>query len=277
MPTENRSSNTENLPRPFCAGRVDPEGWLRGDGTRGPECESCGATAPTLSVWNSANPTTQPHHDPIAWMVGTAFWWTKEEAEKDAAETGLPIVGLEPMTESADIDQLQLEIAELQLALTMHDDAAIQDECIRAENSKLHAKLAEMTTYRDNAANHMRRIRTEATAFEKERDALRAQMAEAKALLREIHDGALSGFARYSKIEEFLSASAEPSAPNDCAICRDLGSQCMECEESEFREWADRHFAAADYRKTDAGVFIQDWMRHAYGAWCARGALASKQ
>jgi hypothetical protein len=51
----------------------------------------------------------------------------------------------------------------------------------------------------------------------------------------------------------------------------------MECEEGEFREWADRHFAAADYRKTDAGVFIQDWMRHAYSAWCARGALASKQ
>ncbi|MCP3791610.1 hypothetical protein [Pseudomonas sp. N2-11] len=143
MPTENRSSNTENLPCPFCAGRVDPEGWLRGDGMRGPECESCGATAPTLSVWNSANPTTQPHPDPIAWMVGTAFWWTKEEAERDAAATGLPIVGLGPMTESANIDQLQLEIAELQLALTMHDDAAIQDECIRAENSELRAQLAE--------------------------------------------------------------------------------------------------------------------------------------
>lgn len=40
-----------------------------------------------------------------------------------------------------------------------------------------------------------------------------AQLSEAQALLREIHDGALSGFARYSKIEEFLSASAEPSAP----------------------------------------------------------------
>ncbi len=143
MPTDNRPTNTENLPCPFCAGRVDLEGWLRGDGTRGPECESCGATAPTLSVWNSANPTTQPHPEPIAWMVGTAFWWTKEEAERDAAESGLPIVGLGPMTESADIDQLQLEIAELQLALTMHDDAAIQDECIRAENSELHAKLAE--------------------------------------------------------------------------------------------------------------------------------------
>ena len=107
MPTENRSSNTENLPCPFCAGRVDPEGWLRGDGTRGPECESCGATAPTLSVWNSANPTTQPHLDPIAWMVGTAFWWTKEEAGRDASETGLRIVELGPMTHDAEVEVLR--------------------------------------------------------------------------------------------------------------------------------------------------------------------------
>ncbi|MGR6498025.1 hypothetical protein [Pseudomonas fulva] len=43
-------------------------------------------------------PAPQPHPNSIAWMVGTAFWWTKEEAERDAAETGLPIVGLGPMT-----------------------------------------------------------------------------------------------------------------------------------------------------------------------------------
>ncbi|WP_312146593.1 hypothetical protein [Stutzerimonas kunmingensis] len=43
----------------------------------------------------------QPHPEPIAWMVGTAIWWTKEEAERDAAEVGLPVVGLGPMTESS--------------------------------------------------------------------------------------------------------------------------------------------------------------------------------
>ncbi len=48
------TSTEKNAPCPFCGGRVDPEGWLRGDGVRGPECESCGATAPTLAVWNSA-------------------------------------------------------------------------------------------------------------------------------------------------------------------------------------------------------------------------------
>ena len=40
-------------------------------------------------------------------MVGTAFWWTKEEAERDAAETGLPIVGMGPMTGAAPAEQHQ--------------------------------------------------------------------------------------------------------------------------------------------------------------------------
>ncbi|MGE8461870.1 MAG: hypothetical protein ACN6P0_12440 [Pseudomonas capeferrum] len=44
-------------------------------------------------------------------------------------------------------------------------------------------------------------------------DKLRAQLAERDALLREIHDGTLSGYARYSKIEAVLSVSAEPCAP----------------------------------------------------------------
>lgn len=46
-----------------------------------------------------------------------------------------------------------------------------------------------------------------------ERDTLRTQLADTYALLREIHDGTLSGYERYSKIEATLSASAEPSAP----------------------------------------------------------------
>ena len=52
-------------------------------------------------------PAPQPHPEPIAWMVGTAIWWTKEEAERDAAATGLPIVGLGPMT-----DRTATELAE---------------------------------------------------------------------------------------------------------------------------------------------------------------------
>lgn len=37
---------------PFCGANVDPEGLQRGDGVRGPECEGCGATAPSLEAWN---------------------------------------------------------------------------------------------------------------------------------------------------------------------------------------------------------------------------------
>ncbi|AQW68336.1 hypothetical protein [Pseudomonas parafulva] len=133
MPTENRSSNTEMVSVP----RDKLQAWQE----RFSKAQMFQQSTEVQAALDRAAP--QPHPEPIAWMVGTAFWWTKEEAERDAAETGLPIVGLGPMTESADIDQLQLEIAELQLALTMHDDAAIQDECIRAENSELHAKLAE--------------------------------------------------------------------------------------------------------------------------------------
>ena len=44
-------------------------------------------------------PAPQPHPEPIAWMVGTAICWTKEEAERDAAEVGQTVVGLGPMTE----------------------------------------------------------------------------------------------------------------------------------------------------------------------------------
>ncbi len=47
------SSATKNTDCPFCGCKVDPEGWLRGDGARGPECVGCGATAPSLQMWNS--------------------------------------------------------------------------------------------------------------------------------------------------------------------------------------------------------------------------------
>lgn len=43
------------------------------------------------------------------------------------------------------------------------------------EIERLQADLAEMTGYRDNAANHMRRIRAESTDAENERDQLKAE------------------------------------------------------------------------------------------------------
>ncbi|MCE0909563.1 hypothetical protein ACF8R4_08345 [Pseudomonas sp. FYR_2] len=54
-----------------------------------------------------ARPVPQPHPEPIAWMVGTAFWWTKEEAERDAAEMNLPVIGLGPMTDTGEVQRLR--------------------------------------------------------------------------------------------------------------------------------------------------------------------------
>jgi len=54
-----------------------------------------------VDTWHhlAGEPAPQPHPEPIAWMVGTAIWWTKEEAERDAAEVGQTVVGLGPMTD----------------------------------------------------------------------------------------------------------------------------------------------------------------------------------
>lgn len=97
MPTENRSSNTEmvSFPRELS----DDLAELIAIRAR-----VCGGGA--YEIWEAickgfAAPAPQPHPEPIAWMVGTAIWWTKEEAERDAAEVGLPVVGLGPMTESS--------------------------------------------------------------------------------------------------------------------------------------------------------------------------------
>ncbi len=86
-----------------------------------------------LCVLSYGHPAPQPHPEPIAWMVGTAFWWTKEEAERDAAATGLPIVGLGPMTCSTEVEQLREVIK--------HSDAQIMRQSMRISNQR--TQLAE--------------------------------------------------------------------------------------------------------------------------------------
>lgn len=95
MPTENRSSNTELISQ--AAAAIED---LLANGT-GAIAAGAWASLPAELRVLAAAPAPQPHPEPIAWMVGTAFWWTKEEAERDAAEVGLPVVGLGPMTESS--------------------------------------------------------------------------------------------------------------------------------------------------------------------------------
>ncbi|EKA44657.1 hypothetical protein PABE177_2360 [Pseudomonas aeruginosa ATCC 700888] len=63
---EQAGRDVEPAPCPFCGGEVDPTGWLRGDGTRGPECNDCGATARSMEAWQTrAAPTGQT---PQAWL-----------------------------------------------------------------------------------------------------------------------------------------------------------------------------------------------------------------
>lgn len=83
-PVEQAGRDVEPAPCPFCGGEVDPTGWLRGDGTRGPECNDCGATARSMEAWQTrAAPTGQT---PQAWLDVqaerkrqiTAEGWTPE-------------------------------------------------------------------------------------------------------------------------------------------------------------------------------------------------------
>lgn len=62
-------------------------------------------------VFCSELPAPQPHPEPIAWMVGTAFWWTKEEAERDAAATGKTITPFGPMIDTGEVDRLRAALS----------------------------------------------------------------------------------------------------------------------------------------------------------------------
>ncbi len=116
MPTENRSSNTEMvsdlLPCPFCGEKPQITKHHREDiYSFMHRCQVLGPISwgfredqqAHIEKWNArSKPSPQPHPEPIAWMVGTAFWWTKEEAERDAAATGLPIVPVGPQASIPD-------------------------------------------------------------------------------------------------------------------------------------------------------------------------------
>lgn len=150
MPTENRSSNTEMvsnlLPCPFCGEKPQITKHHREDiYSFMHRCPVLGPISwgfredPQAHVekWNArAQPAPQRHPEPIASMVGTAIWWTKEEAERDAEATGLPIVGLGPMTDTSEVDRLvaanteyarrhlenQVEVERLRAALKFYAD-----------------------------------------------------------------------------------------------------------------------------------------------------------
>lgn len=132
MPTENRSSNTEMAaqlsPCPFCGqqdafveqldsdasvvicqGRVNKYSacLARGPvGVQQHEGEDQPGHDQAVKEWNK-RAGAHSHPEPIAWMVGTAFWWTKEEAERDAKATGKAIVPFGPTVDNSEVERLR--------------------------------------------------------------------------------------------------------------------------------------------------------------------------
>lgn len=127
MPTKNRSSNTEmvSVPREvieFAAG-LKWHGYKNGTNPKDDQLQALNKLRAIL-----ARPAPQPHPEPIAWMVGTAIWWPKEEAERDAAATGLPIVGLGPMTGADEAERLR--------DVVKHSDNQIMRQSLRISNQR---------------------------------------------------------------------------------------------------------------------------------------------
>jgi len=183
MPTENRSSNTEIVSVPFqredryivvkrsdlaLLSPVDSDlahsylegvmGLMAEWNCPARECLVIESDWPEFApAWASiearvtGRPAPQPQAEPIAWMVGTAFWWTKEEAERDAAATGLPIVGLGPMTGSAEVERLRGENEQLREVIK-HSDSNIQRQSLRISNQR--AQLAERDALLDRVVDH---------------------------------------------------------------------------------------------------------------------------
>ncbi|MFV7463053.1 hypothetical protein [Pseudomonas shirazica] len=208
MPTENRSSNTD--PRDVFI-RLNPlglsEAELRKDSTGFEDPRTHSDYLLFLAGYRETHAEPQPHPEPIAWMVGTAFWWTKEEAERDAAETGLQIVGLGPMTSIAPAqhqgEPVALPARKNPSAYPLPMDAARGygwNACLDEI-----AKLSPLYTHADPG----------------EVERLRAQLAERDALLHSLdcawnsHDGK-ERFGKLMRKVETLAASAEPSAPVEC-------------------------------------------------------------
>ncbi|WP_252361436.1 hypothetical protein [Pseudomonas asiatica] len=128
MPKENRSSNTEMVSVPEGFMLVERSIWTEQQVEAATACitrlkgvpgmrdcdlamaaiDAAQCKAPDIAL-SDLLPAPQPHPEPIAWMVGTAFWWTKEEAERDAAETGKTITPIGPMSGIAPAEEHQGE------------------------------------------------------------------------------------------------------------------------------------------------------------------------
>jgi len=150
-------------------------------------------------------------------MVSTAIWWTKEEAERDAAATGLPIVGLGPMTDSGEVKQLREVIK--------HSDDQIMRQSLRISNQR--AQLAERDALLREKSGDL--IRMAVHLISAPLVALQDLQDEDKKMTRarvdkavETADARLKDAAyELRRIADALSASAGPSSPTwSCQACQ---------------------------------------------------------
>ncbi|MNH17495.1 hypothetical protein D3C79_771690 [compost metagenome] len=226
MPTENRSSNTEmvSVPRSLIqSASREPSGEVINVSRR--------HALETLRELLS-KPAPQPP-EPIAWMVGTAIWWTKEEAERDAANTGLPIVDLGPMTGAAEVDRLRVELGYMR---EERDDLSAKLDRFYSRShgiknlaaiEELSDKLAERDALLRDKSGDL--IRMAAHLISAPLFALQDLQDEDKKMTRarvdhavDVADARLKDAAyELRRIADALSASAGPSSPTwSCQACQ---------------------------------------------------------
>ncbi|MBF8703052.1 hypothetical protein [Pseudomonas putida] len=156
-------------------------------------------------VFGSEQEVQQPHPEPIAWMVGTAIWWTKEEAERDAAATGLPMIPVGPMTGAGDIG-LAREM--LRRALRREDKWAFLCSGRNKQIAELRAQLAERDAL-------LARIVNSGALSSEQYEELEADCCAAVDVVNQIKRQA---FREHVDKCAALSASAVPSAPTPQTI-----------------------------------------------------------
>ncbi|GEM_PF-6088078 len=148
-------------------------------------------------------------------MVGTAIWWTKEEAERDAAETGKTITPIGPMFDTGEIDQLS------QIIRNLNDER----DGLGAEVGRLRAQLAELKKGLESQV--VKGLRADTKWLRDELDKALLQLDQRDALLREVRTNEFLLNSERERIDAALSASAEPEAPQSEP---EKPSRCTSCD-----------------------------------------------
>jgi len=261
-------------------------------------------------------PVAQPNPEPIAWMVGTAIWWTKEEAERDAAATGLSIVGLGPMTGAAPAEQHQgipvgevvafgkglHEIAwaagrmpKLGAKLYTHADAGevgrLRDQLLelaKTIHKRHYAKSAPDFEPFDFSSGLIGQIDNMVAGMLQDLSTLRAQLAERDALLRDINKRHASGVdfdlpADLAARVTALSASAEPipfpgypPVPEDRKLPAEPSAPVERDERAAFEADQLSKGFAVDLLPGTVATYMIPAVRFSWAGWQARAALERK-